>query len=116
MNLYEKYQAAEKAVKDAQSELDMIKAEIYTKHMESLESIDYGKSFTTEEDGFKVSITKKETVSVDQTLASVVELGFNKKYSLNKTAYKKLSAEDQKRVDECLTTKPAKPGFKVEAL
>lgn len=69
-----------------------------------------------EQDGFKLSVVKKETVKVDQKMAEVVGMAFSSKYSLNKKKYDMLSESDRKRVDECLTTAPGKPTFKVEVI
>jgi len=116
MNLYEQYLEAKKELDQAKRNMEEVQVAIYEKHFDAIGQIDYGSTLSTEDMGFKVKIVKKETVAVDQDLAKVIGLGFKAKYSLDKTAYKKLSVEDKKRVDECLTTKPAKPTFTVEAI
>lgn len=114
MNIYEQYLKAKAELDTAKKNLEELQIALYNKFSEKL-NFDTG-TFMTEDSGFKVSIVKKETVTVDQALASVVGVGFDAKYSLSKKKYKLLSDQDKHRVDECLTTKPAKPSFKVEKL
>lgn len=112
MSIYEKYLTAKKELDAAKKRLEETQVELYSKFSDSLD-FDTG-TFSHEDDGFSIKIIKKESIKVDQDLASVVGIGFKKEYKLDKKIYKKLSDEDKKRVDECLTTKPAKPTFLVE--
>ena len=116
MNLFDEYEQAKINLDQAKAKLDDLQAQVYTLFIDEIDTIDYGKTFSTESNGFKVSIVKKETIAVDQQLADVLGFCFKKKYSLDKTAYNKLTNDDRRRVDECLTSKPAKPTFKVERL
>ena len=101
-----------KALND--EKLDIEKS-IYIEHQDVLNGIEEGsKSFKT--DGFKISVTKKLTYSVDQAMADAMQIGFKRKYELDKKAYKDLTDSEKKSVDDCLTTKSAKPSFSVEAL
>lgn len=88
---------------------------IYEKHQAKLDEKETG-TIRIEDNGFVLTVIKRENITVDQGLASVVQIGFNKKYALSKSAYNKLSDEEKKRVDECLTTSSGKPSFKVEEL
>lgn len=115
MNVYEKFLHAKAMAENANTELDNAKIDLYS-HFANQLSPELTGSNTFEQDGYKIKITKKVSTSVDQKLASVVEVGFTKKYQLSKSAYNKLNDADKKRVDECLTVKPAKPGFEVEKL
>lgn len=115
MTIYEQYLQAKQQVDEAKANLEKCQVELYKLYQDRLDEIDVG-TLSAEDSGYKVTIVKKESTSVDQKLADVVQIGFRKKYELDKTSYKKLTAEDKKRVDECLTTKPAKPSFKVEKI
>ena len=114
MNLYERYLLAKENVKKAEEELTQLQCELYVKFESQLPK-DTG-TFSTEDGDFKIKIEKKESITVDQKLASVVGIAFRTKYELDKKEYKNLSDEDKKRVDECLTTKPVKPSFTVEKI
>ena len=89
--------------------------DLYGLSSERFDAIDNG-TVHCEQHGFRLTVVKKETVKVDQKLAEVVGIGFSIKRSLDKKKFALLSAEDQKRVNECLTTSPAKPSFKVEVI
>jgi hypothetical protein len=115
MNLFEQYEKAQVDLENAKEKVQELQVTLYNRYVDDLNRIDTG-TFSREDSGFNINIIKKETTTVDQTMADVVGIGFKKKYSLDKTAYKKLSSEDQRRVDECLTTKPAKPSFSVERI
>ena len=113
--MLEKYLKVKKAIDELKKEKLEIEKEIYTKYKKELSLIEEGtRSFV--EDGFKVSIIKKISYSVDELSASALGYGFKKKYTFDKRAYNKLSDEQKKDVDGCLTTKPLKPTFKVEVL
>ena len=114
--LFENYLKVKKELDEKKKELESLQASLYSLFQGELECVDYGKTFSTELSGYKITIIKKESISVDQEMADVIGLGFKKKYTLDKKAYNRLDKEDQKRVDECLTTKPAKPTFKVEVI
>ena len=92
-----------------------IECALYELEAEKLESKDLG-TFNFESDQYLLKVTKKESTKVDQTMAEVVGLGFKKEYKFNKTMFNKLSLDDQKRVNECLTHTPAKPSFVVSLL
>lgn len=114
MDIYRKHLIVVENYKQAQKALDDSKIELYTHHLKDL-NFDTGTA-NFEEEGYKIKIVKKESVTVDQTLASVIGVGFSIKYALDKTAYKKLDALEQKRVNECLTHRPSKPTFTVEKI
>lgn len=118
MSIYEDYLKAKEEADAAKKNLEQMQVKLYEQFQKDLNQIGDTSTFTYEDEneGFKVSITKKESVKVDQKLASVVDIGFRKKYELDKKEYKNLSDNDKRRVDECITTKPGKPGFKVERI
>lgn len=115
MSVYERYLEAKSELDAAKKRFENYQVELYNRFQNDLNKLDTG-TFSAEDRGYRVKIIKKESVSVDQKLASVVDIGFRKKYELDKAGYKKLTKADQKRVDECLTTKPAKPTFSVERI
>ena len=114
--LFDNYIKLKKELDEKKKELESIQAALYSLFQGEMDNTEYGKTFSTEMSGYKISIVKKESISVDQEMADVIGIGFKKKYTLDKKAYNKLDKEDQKRVDECLTSKPAKPSFKVEVI
>ena len=111
MDLFYEYEKAMIMKKQVDASLDELKGMILDMYEDQVKTIG---SKTINEGPYKMTITKKMTVKVDQQLASVVGVGFKKEYKFSRTDYKKLSESDQKRVDECLTEKPAKPSFKFE--
>jgi len=113
MDLYERFislKHKEKAIKDEMLE---VQCKLYEQHADILNSKDEG-TINVPASGYKVKVTKKMTVSVDQEMADAIGIGFRKKYELDKKSYAKLNDDQKKSVDECLTTKPAKPAFSVE--
>lgn len=110
LNDYINLVAKEKAIKAQVVELQK---EIYIKFKKDVDTVETG-VVNCPCEGFKVKITKKLTPSVDQELAATMNFGFGIKYSLDKKEYKDLSKEDQVKVDECITYKPAKPSFSIE--
>ena len=111
MNLFEEYEKATEMKKRVDAAIDELKEMILDKYKDEVK--DSGSS-TINEGPYKMIITNKMTTSVDQKLAEVIGIGFTKKYALSKTLYNKLSSEDKKRVDECISEKPAKTAFKFE--
>lgn len=111
MDLFYEYEKAMIHKKQVDAGVDQLKEMIIDKYKDQVKA---SGSKTINEGPYKMTITNKMTVKVDQQLASVVGVGFKQEYKFSKTDYKKLSEEDQKRVDECLTEKPAKPSFKFE--
>lgn len=98
----------EKEILDAQ-------VEIYTNFKKELDSMETG-TFNREQDGYKVKIVKKNTITVDQKMAEAVGMAFKVKYSLDKKKFDSLSDEQKSAVEDCLTLKPAKPSFAVEKI
>lgn len=115
MNLYEQYESLCSQEKELKRQKEELQIAIYTKNADKFNSKEEG-TVNVEEDGFKVSVIKKINYTVDQTLASVIGVGFINKFSLDKSAYKNATGIDRVRIDECLTTKAAKPTFKIERL
>lgn len=117
MNIYENYLELQKKKKELDATILDVQCQLYDLNADKFNDVDSGTvHFEDEAAGFKLSVTKKMNVKVDQKLAEVVGIGFARKFSYNKTAYLKLSDVDKKRVDECLTETPGKPSFKVEML
>lgn len=115
MSLYEEYLYLLDRKKSIDAAILAKQVDIYNQFKMELDNKPKG-TFNFESSGFKVKIVKKETIIVDQRLASVVEVGFRKKYELDAKEYKGLSDEDKRRVEECITTKPGKPSFTVERI
>lgn len=107
---------------EVQAEIKMLQSlklelevDLYNEYKGELDLKDEG-SFSFEKDNLKLKVVKKLDYKVDQDLAPLVEVGLRKKYELDKTAYKKLSAEDKKKVDSVLTISKSKPSFTVEVM
>jgi len=113
--LLEEYFQLEQQEKDIKARKLEIQCAVYEADQAKYDEKDEG-TVTVDRDGYRIKVVKGETISVDQELAEVIGIGFKKKYDLDKKAYKNLSVEDRKRVDECLTTKPKKPSFKFERM
>lgn len=90
-----------------------LEKKIYTHYSDALESKN---SVSSKEEKFKISIAKKESVKVDQELASKLDFGFNVERKFSKTLFNTLNDEQKRQVNKCLTTNPAKPSFKIEEL
>lgn len=117
MNIYENYLELQTKKKELDATILDVQCQLYSLNAYKFNDVDSGTiHFEDEAAGYKLSVTKKMNVKVDQKLAEVVGVGFIRKLSYSKTAYLKLSDADKRRVDECLTEEPGKPSFKVEAL
>ena len=110
MNLLEDYEIILAKMKALEEIILGMQCEIYEQNQFE------GNSKTFTHGSFKVSITKKENIKVDQTMASFVGFCFTSKLSLDKKAYKNLDDDRRKQVDECLTTSIGKPQFKLERI
>lgn len=115
MSIFKDYLKLLEKKKELDDEITGVQCLLYELNAAEFNDVDSG-VVNFEQDGYKLSITKKMTVKVDQTLASVVNVGFSLKYSIDKKIYNSLSDTGKKRVDECLTETPAKPAFKVVKL
>ena len=115
MNNYEKYINLKQRKKAIDDEMTECLAAIYTDHAALLETKEEG-AFKLPVENYKVTITKKLTVSVDQEMAAAVGMAFKPKYSIDKKLFATLNDEQKKSVNECLTTRPAKPQIKIEKL
>ncbi len=117
MNSYQKFLHIQNQIKILNTELDQVKAEIYTDNMALIEAKGQG-TISAERGNFKVSITTKHSASWDKKqLNSIKNLPFTKEYKVNQKQLDNLKIEDPDlygQVEACLTTKPAKPTFKVE--
>ena len=112
---FKRYLEIKNEIQKLNDEKLKIEIDFYNHHKDVLDAVEEGqKSF--KDDGYKLTIIKKMTVSVDDAMADVVGFGFKKKFSLDKKEYKNLNEEQRKMVDECITTKPAKPSFSLELL
>lgn len=104
--MYQRWIDIKKQINALEEEKLRVESELYTAH---------GPGTSTQGE-YKIKITPRETVKVDQELADVVQVGFRKKYELDKRAYDKLGLKDQNAVNNCITITPAKPTFSVEKL
>ena len=115
MNLYEHYLDIREREASLKAEKLQCEEMIYTEHASIFNVKDKGVVHVVVP-GFKITVDKKETVKVDQELASGINVGVRKKYELDAKAYGLLSQDDKRRVDEAITITPAKPQFKVEKI
>ena len=117
MNLMKEWMEKKAMLKKAQSELLEVEKMLYNENIERLKYANLGVT-NIEKDGYILKVTKKESISVDSK--KVIELGleknsaFNTKFTLNKRVYDSISEQDRKIIYDCITTKPAKPGFEVK--
>jgi len=115
MNIYENHLYLLDQEKALKAQILASKEALYIAHQERFDEKDNG-TINVEDQGFKLTVVKKETIKVDQKLAADMDVGFRVKYELDKKSYDKMTIENRKRVDECLTATPATPTFKVEKL
>jgi hypothetical protein len=111
--MYAKWMSLKKEIGELTERLHEIEADIWVKANE-LGQINPTGSKTFEVDGFKVTITHKDTVSVDQGIASLYPELFKLKFEYSKTMEKTFAPAEIAKLNEAITIKPAKPGFKVE--
>lgn len=114
MNLLEKWSNKKLELDYLKAELLTIEVDIYKKFKNDLD-FEEG-TFKHEKDGLKLTVTKKITTKVDQTLAQAHKDLFKVEYKLDKKLFKSLDKEKMDQVEDCLITKPAKPSFKVEVI
>lgn len=110
--MYSEFLEIKKQITELEDKKFKIECAIYEKHQANL----VNGSNTIEEDGFKIRITLKDSVKVDQVKAQLVPFGFRTKFELDAKAYKNLTDDEKKVVDECTTVTPAKPYFQVEKI
>ena len=92
-----------------------IEIDLYKAIMEQKEIKKEG--FTNfEYDGFKINITSRMNVTVDQEKALNAPYLFKTNYEYSKTTLAGLPEEMQDQVHGYITMKPSKPTFKVEVL
>ena len=115
MNIYEKLERLTSEKRNIEKQITDTQVEIYKNFQKELDSMETG-TFNGAQDGYKIKIVKKDTVTVDQNMAAAVGLAFKSKYTLDKKAFNALTSEQKSAVEDCLTTKPAKPSFTVEKI
>lgn len=115
MNIYEKLERLTAEKRNIEKQILETQVEIYGNFQKELDEMETG-TFNRADNGYKVKIVKKETVTVDQAMAEAVGMAFKVKYSLDKKAFAALSKEQKSAVEDCLSTKPAKPTFTVEKI
>lgn len=113
--MYDKWLNIKEQIKKLTEQLHDIEGSIWLAANE-LGQINLQGSKTFENDGYKITITHTDTVSVNQELAAMNPTLFKIKYEFSKTGYKTLAPAEKAKVDEVITIKPVKPGFKVERL
>lgn len=104
-----------KAVLD-QAKESLLKAEtaLYKARKRELDAKAEG-TVTINEGIYVVKVTKKLNRTIDQKKAEEFGgVGLVKKYSFSKTEYNRLPDSNKAQIDNCMITKPGKPGFKVE--
>lgn len=114
-SLYQDYLDALNEQKIANGRVLELQRQIYTKNQALYDEQNEG-TVKVEEDGFKVKVVKRMSVAVDQEKAAKQKKLFTCKYGFSKELYKTASDEEKTLIDQCLTRKPAKPSFSVEAL
>lgn len=113
--LSEKWIATKEREQDAAAERLNIEIALYKAVMEKTEIKKEG-STGLDEGGFKITLTSRMNVTVDQEKALNAPYLFKTKYEYSKTVLKNLPEEMQDQVHDYITIKPAKPTFKIEVM
>lgn len=132
MNVYEKFIAKQNEIVDlinkqsnAQNELTEIKREIYKKHIERFKAKPLGKS-TIKDAGYEIVYNRTEKISLlksviekDEFQSSCIEEKVTpekRSLSFSKSEYKKLSDDEQSRVNNYITKEMAAPTISVKVI
>lgn len=113
MSIYNQYRAKKAELDRLKEEVENLQRDIYRRHAAELNAKQEG-SVKWNEEGHTITVTKRLTYTVDQRGAAQRPDLFTVKYSYSKTKFKELSPADQEKCREMLTTKVARPSFKVE--
>ena len=113
--MFKEYLEIKKQIDELQKKKLDLEIALYKQFQEKLDEKEEG-TISIVDNNYKLSVTKKLKITVDNDMADAIGFGFKKKYTFDKKAYKELDDEKKKLVDECLTTAPAKPSFKVELI
>lgn len=113
MNIYKRFLDIGEEIDRLKEEKLALEYEIYEKHINEFNKKKEGK-VSVDDGDFKVSVTNGLKYEVDQEKAAMFPDGFKLKFSFDKKVYKNLSKDEKQEVDDCLTTTPRKPSFKVE--
>ena len=118
MNIYEKYVNLKNQKSKIAAQMLELEAQMYTLHIEKITEKGLGCASVSDR-GFKFKCTSKETVKIDMDkmadLPDNLLHVFRHTPKLDREKYNQLVQAEQKLVDKCITTKPAKPSFSVEA-
>lgn len=111
--MYERWLKIQTEIKKLTEEKHDIEGSIWLKANE-MGQINLQGSKTFDVDGFKVTITHKDNVKVDQEIAAEHPYLFKAKYEYSKELLKNMIDGEKAIVNEAITITPAKPGFKIE--
>jgi len=91
-----------------------VEAQIYNENKLKLKAKPEG-TVDLSNDCYTVKVTNKITRTINQKEAEKFGgVGLVTKYAFSKTEYNRLPDSNKAQIDNCMTTKPGKPGFKVE--
>ena len=113
--LYQDYLDALNEQKIANGRVLELQRQIYTRNQAAYDEKTEG-TVNLEDNGFKVKVVKRMNIAVDQAKAGQLKKLFTCKYGFSKELYDTASDEEKVLIDSCLTRKPSKPSFSVEAL
>lgn len=132
MNLYEKFIKKQNEIielisqqEKKQAELDQLKREIYKKHLDRFKKKPYGKT-TINDDGFEIIYNRTEKITVLSN--EIKRLKFEspaiqekivpekRELKFSKTEFKKLSDEEQNKVEDFIAREGGKPTMQVKIL
>lgn len=113
--MYDKWIKLKTEIKELTERLHEIEGDIWLKANE-MGLLNPNGSKTFDVDGYKITITHKDNVKVDQAIAADYPYLFKPKYEFSKTMYKTFLDAEKKICDEAITITPAKPSFQVERI
>ena len=112
MNLLKEFFEQKQRLQAEQEKLREIEEKIYLSIPQN-EIPDEG-TFKLEQGDYKLVLTTKYSVKVDESIAKMYPQFFKQSFDFSKTIYKSLSDIEKNLVDKGITKTPAKPNFKVE--
>lgn len=117
MNTFQEFVKTKAQIKELQGKLEQLEVDLYNQYSNDLKALTTG-TFSKEEGDYKIKIVKKQTTTIDQNLAKALSNlhpdVFKVKYSIDKKTFESLPHQVQCQIEDCITTKPAKPSFSVE--
>lgn len=114
-DLCNKFQSLKNQINKLEGDLDEVKAAIYTAMIDKISKKGEG-TVSEKTDLYKVSVTCKKNITVDQTKAMQIPHLFKTKYEYNKVAFEECSDEERKAINQCIEIKDGKPQFSISNL